>query len=797
MKRMTGTVTLSLLEEDNRQRILFRLIPLCTREGIPFENAKETFSDEGSLRIVPDKHEQSTFKDRMRSLSGYCAVIVPSDGREQMKIRQNRNYAPQNGECNQFALYSDVVYEFAPGACFEVIPYGETAADAITDLVLVQHNKMLYGPVAKEQLAQIDMEQAPLFGNEAFLLHTIQSDVIGKRTVCWNPDAVMNWRQRRAEQRRTEREAEAAKPDAVDAAKPIPTETDSAKPQADEKHNPKPERAQRRGKAEKAQKAAKAPEAAVPAAEATKDGAAPAAAETAEELLIGEKLTILDSSVSFEQQLSQLAQPISTNANLLNSTAAASTHFEEVEEEPREVSHFNSTPFTGSSEKPAASPLVRTNVPAVVEKQLRQQRGDKPAASAGNSLYSAIDNPVEAFSDTLDILENNEEMRAAAIRVLMKVPSLCTELVKAMQSGGLVQETEAAALEQLDEIEAERLALLMQLKQVQENERKYRDEVFLSIGQKKRSQLIELNHRIHVAEETEKKLQAINQTLSEDIQAKLKDCLNENAVALGSVTKDTVAVSPAIGENYSFDEIIDRIRIHMNSCGYSISDDEAASLATTFAIEDHLILEANNETDGVQFAVELVKCLGLSNCAAICNTETSLQLISLLRPNEGCTPTVAIQPVQMPALHAQAHKTISIAVSGTDYTIPDACPVLPTTKLTRKPVLNEANVFSPITFASFDSLARSSVALSAAAEQWLNHFIGDLKQEGILIPESVITKLRRFIAIGCQTMRGNFVSTADCSVAMWILPYLRNQSVSAQIIEQLTGFTRTLKLLQP
>ena len=101
MKDINGTVTLAYVEEDNKQRVIFRVIPLCTREGVAFHDAAEDFPDEGSLRFVPDKREQSTFKERMRDISGLCAIHLVNDGaKELIKVRQNRNYSPEAGERN-------------------------------------------------------------------------------------------------------------------------------------------------------------------------------------------------------------------------------------------------------------------------------------------------------------------------------------------------------------------------------------------------------------------------------------------------------------------------------------------------------------------------------------------------------------------------------------------------------------------------------------------------------------------------------------------------------------------------
>ena len=158
MKDINGTVTLAYVEEDNKQRVIFRVIPLCTREGVAFHDAAEDFPDEGSLRIVPDKREQSTFKERMRDISGLCVIHLVNDGaKELIKVRQNRNYSPEAGERNKLAIYSDVICEFAEDGCFEVLQPGQDAAGALTSKVIFQKDKVLYGPVMKDEAASVDV----------------------------------------------------------------------------------------------------------------------------------------------------------------------------------------------------------------------------------------------------------------------------------------------------------------------------------------------------------------------------------------------------------------------------------------------------------------------------------------------------------------------------------------------------------------------------------------------------------------------------------------------------------------
>ena len=46
----------------------------------------------------------------MRDISGLCAIHLVNDGaKERRRLCQNRNYAPDAGEKNKLAIYSDVV----------------------------------------------------------------------------------------------------------------------------------------------------------------------------------------------------------------------------------------------------------------------------------------------------------------------------------------------------------------------------------------------------------------------------------------------------------------------------------------------------------------------------------------------------------------------------------------------------------------------------------------------------------------------------------------------------------------
>ena len=147
-------LVLAFIEEDNIQRAYFRVRPLLTIHGDVQEEALRLWPDHGCLRIVPDRNEQHTFKDRMRSLGSFCVmnlVGIPSDAN---KIRTNKNYKPERGECNQFILYSDTVHSLPEHTFFEVLSgaagdFSALAEKAITPLFYIHENDTIYGPVKK------------------------------------------------------------------------------------------------------------------------------------------------------------------------------------------------------------------------------------------------------------------------------------------------------------------------------------------------------------------------------------------------------------------------------------------------------------------------------------------------------------------------------------------------------------------------------------------------------------------------------------------------------------------------
>lgn len=139
-------VVLVYLEEDNIQRAFFRVRPLLRKFGPLTVDQINEYPDNGYLRIVPDKNEQHTFKERMRALSGLCVLNLRNVPQEANKIRTNKNYSPAHGETNQFIVYSDAVQAIPAGDFYEVVAEG-SIQNAVTPHVYTRVGGNIRGPV--------------------------------------------------------------------------------------------------------------------------------------------------------------------------------------------------------------------------------------------------------------------------------------------------------------------------------------------------------------------------------------------------------------------------------------------------------------------------------------------------------------------------------------------------------------------------------------------------------------------------------------------------------------------------
>lgn len=787
MKDINGTVTLAYVEEDNKQRVIFRVIPLCTREGVSFHDASEDFPDEGSLRIVPDKREQSTFKERMRDISGLCAIHLVNDGaKELIKVRQNRNYAPDAGEKNKLAIYSDVVCEFAEDGCFEVVQPGQDASGALTRKVIIQKDKVLYGPVLKEEAASVSLDSLHPFGNDRFLLQNIQNDLLGSRMIYWDPEAIINWRQRRNAMRRKERAEEKAELDAamLTASAPAVEETQpDTKPQQTvvrEKTVEPRKRAEKNEKAEKKETPDKTEK--TEKDRVTENTALP----------IGTKLDILDQQLTFDQQISRLDQGIGSTANRLTMDETPSE-----EEEPEIISHFNGTPLVPSA-KPITKSAVRPeSMHRVVEQQLFQNNEGE-----NRSIYRMVENPIDSLNRCLDYVWQNADMRSQAIEKLSENETFMRDMLQIFRRRGLNTQASAAAQEQLAEIEAERLSLLMQLDNAKQNAKQYREEAIASLSQKLRAESEKLKNEIQSLEKTKKKLTDETQVLSQQNARQTIDFFSQNMQCMSGAGEERIMLSPVIGCHYEASELAEKLRVHMNESGYGINEDDAMGLLIYFSVNDTLCLCAATEADAARFAQVMLESFGLQSVSGTILPESYVEVVSILPEDGQRTPTVTIQSLGTESMSIYGHKTLYLATSHQIENYSTAG--LPAHPIVHVPTaikrafgrVEDFQAVQPASLSSFMDIRSDTHPMLSEADKWFAELKARIEKEEFAVPRATLIDMRRFIEVATRKVRGGFLAAADSAVCHWLVPAIRLGQIKPEHFASIVaGLPRAMRLL--
>ena len=787
MKDINGTVTLAYVEEDNKQRVIFRVIPLCTREGVSFHDAAEDFPDEGSLRIVPDKREQSTFKERMRDISGLCAIHLVNDGaKELIKVRQNRNYAPEAGERNKLAIYSDVVCEFAEDGCFEVLQPGQDAVAALTDKVILQKDKVLYGPVLKEEAAAVSIESLHPFGNDRFLLQTIQNSLLGSRTIYWDPEAIVNWRQRRNAIRRKERADERVEAELSAASQAPVAAEEPPKPSLPEKKTAVREKtAEPRKKAEKAEKAEKVEK--IERSEKTEKKNAPDAS-----LPIGAKLDILDQKLNFDQQISRLDQGIGSTANRLTIEEPTPE-----EEEPEIVSHFNGTPLVPSAKPITKSAARPESMHHVVEQQLFQNNDGE-----NRSIYRMVENPIDSLNTCLDYVWQNADMRNQAIEKLSENETFMRDMLQIFRRRGLNTQASAAAQEQLAEIEAERLSLLMQLDSAKQNAKQYREEAIASLSQKMRAESEKLKNEIKALEKTKKKLTDETQALSLQNARQTIDFFSRNMQCMSGAGEERIMLSPVIGCHYGASELAEKLRVHMNESGYGINEDDAMGLLIYFSVNDTLCLCAATEADAARFAQVMLESFGLQSVSGTILPESYVEVVSLLPEDGQRTPTVTIQSLGTESMSIYGHKTLYLATARQIENYSTAG--LPAHPIVHVPAaikrafgrVEDFQAVQPASLSSFMDIRSDTHPMLSEADKWFSDLKAHIEKEEFAVPRATLIDMRRFIEVASRKVRGGFLAAADSAVCHWLVPAIRLGQIHPEHFASIVaGLPRAMRLL--
>lgn len=683
-----GKAVLVYLEEDNIAKAYFRIKPLLSEDGPISSETLASLPDEGFLRIVPDRNEQHTFKERMRTMCGLCLLDLRNQPPEANKIRTNKNYNPGNGENNQFIVYSDAVCTIEEDLLFQVVPQNETEK-AVTPLVYIRSGANMQGPVKKDMPSLSDnAHQLPPDSQELYSI-----SVNGQELLFFWPH-----------------------------------------------------------KAEK------------------KDEIVQLSKETNEKKTIEED----NAPVSALDQIQEINKQciVQTTANLLSAKPTAEIYQKApVSHQPLTGTKLYSPGQKSNAFRRAHNPLIET-----VEFQRYVAKQEAPGAVVNDSTaLKDVANPVDAFKRSLQHVCINAEDCRQAVDIILSCPGMKQGLSTAMscESKNLVI---SAMHSQLQDLEAERLMLLMQLDDARKDMSGLKNEALAELTAQEKAALDEIQKEKQRLEgeaaSHHKAIASLNEMLSQAQETLEKSANDENTTLLTRMN----------GAKTEKDELICRLENAMKKTGFICNEGDALALLTAYALSpDALYINAAGNCDAALAARVFAGIFGApislnkneNNIFLTPGGNTPAFVRSL--PRKDCTCIILkddpAQQAQLPTEYAFAMLPFAADMQA-----------IPQDVVPNDPVC----ICSLNAFITESKLNGETIAAVQALRN--------------LIPANPLPICRaknafRFIAATQNTFKGGVAEAIDRAVSLFILPhYLFSGIKKEQLAQQLSSMPRSLEI---
>ncbi len=661
----SGDLILAFLEEDNTQRGLFHVRPLLTESGPVPQDTIDAYQDTGYIRIVPDKNEQYTFKERMRTLGSMCLINLRDFPEDANKIRPNRNYAPNRGEVHQFIIYSNAVQQLPEDLVFEVVAGKPDApvAQCVTPCCYLREGGRIEGPY-----------------------HTADGSVCG----------------------------------ALSALRPDSGQLFSiALPNGQEKLFYWP--------------------------------TAPMLPET--EPSAKEKIQMMD------EALPELG-------NVIREETAFRLP------PPKTPPKLTGTPIFRVAAKKQPSKRAHNALNAIVDRMTREYPLEAPGAEMQDpSQLHKVDSPVDLFKRGLDALWHNPSAQHQAIEYLLSMPSAATLLSQTVtrSENNMV----AAVMNgQLQELEAERLSLIMQLDQLKDNKEQLMKEALDSAQQKSKAALTELDQKMNDAQQALTALQSQQQALLTERQA-----LIEELEKLGGPAR---LLTSQMGQDVPWQEVALRVQKHLADAGFDLSMNDARHLMLLVALCPQVQLNAGAVCDSALAARALSRAFGAELISAL-----DEENITFLSGGDSAAFALLGRGQRDKAAYTGLILSGNLRPAGKAF-LASPWPVC-TLKPGKAKMPRETTLEQPV---SLKGLKKQLNALAArelpeAAMQLLADIQDSLKKQGTPLPLCVRSLMLKYLMYASELMDGGIATALDYAAASILLPHAKFFQKDLKVVEPL------------
>ena len=716
----SGQKVLAFIEEDNTQRTYFRVRPLLTTQGTIPDRIKSEFPDEGYIRIVPDKNEQQTFKERMKSLGQLCMLNLAEFPAEAKKIRPNKNYSPEKQEVNQFIIYSDAVQSL-PETLFYQIVNADGIQSALTEFVYIRDGANILGPYRKDG-SPLMQEALRLPPDSCKLFNVVLPDGRSLLVYC-----------SAAEEKAADGDA-APEPAAAPSASAAQAET--AAPLAESVPEPEPA-----------------------AALETSPAAAPAP-ENARDIIetINDSLQITGTSIkSAPNGFSQTAVQVSDRT-------------------------INGTRLYAVSQVRSVTRQTRNTLAEAVERQRInrfESRSEAPGASiTETSRMDNVENPVEYFRSALQQAWNAPSARGQIIDCLLNRPEIKSSLSKALCGGKDSLSVQALQLH-LQDLEAERLMLIMQLDDAKSASASYRDSVRGDLLRDSQGTLAKLEKEI-----AEKK-QALDAIRAD--QAALMREQQDLLAQVNSLSPSLPHLRAPAGQPAGKEKLTGQTAHSLQQRGFLCDGDEAFVLLLTLALSmEEGACRMVSDTLSDSFAAVKAFADAIGACCAKVRFRADRDWYALAEHGgDGFAFTCDTHPVPSPipgTVHFAACSASSPCADEKDRELAEALPCLSCYLNVNPDFIPTA--FSadaaPVSAAGVRALADEKAALNEAEETFVRQVCAMARKADRPLPLRIVRYLCDFISAAKGSLAYGSAAAMDYAFRAAVVPHIMMYGISTE-----------------
>ncbi|MBE0601463.1 MAG: hypothetical protein IH607_06710 [Firmicutes bacterium] len=340
---------------------------------------------------------------------------------------------------------------------------------------------------------------------------------------------------------------------------------------------------------------------------------------------------------------------------------------------------------------------------------------------------------------------------------------------------------------ELDEIEGERIALLVELDKVKEYYQQIKEKMYSELAKQKKDQIESMQRELDALKEERQAAEETLRDIGESIRSgTLELVAHKTALDVQSSGSD-ILLSPTLGVQFEQKDIVETVRSKMSDLGFLCKQDCITAFMIIFALHDEFCMTADSLAEAELYVKNLLRALGLLNVSAWPSPFGTLRIVSLLPENDLRTPTIEVIRNERTPIRAYGHKTIRL-LDKKNVADAGALPVL------RAPVFNrnraQENLTQngkPISLRSIHAFADRAALLYKDGEAWPEGFRQKLDAYGIEIAEEARIAARIFVRAATPQMIGGFIEAIDTAALIWIVPRLIGQAFPKAHLSELIG----------